>query len=157
MAVFTIKFLHSLVDWRLNFHIGRHNKLSFILRSLLTISGFPPLLVNNVDVFLQRFLNKETIGNYIISLHDVFVTHKNFLTNSITFLYLGVAQIWNIESEVSSNMRMIYPRYLGLKAPEISRRSTYTNIVSQQYSTFPPGRSLSFRLFMWFKVYTKEL
>ena len=32
------------------------------------------LLVNNVAVFSQIFLSKETIGNDIISLHNVFVT-----------------------------------------------------------------------------------
>ena len=51
----------------------------------------------------QSFLNKETIGNDITSLHDIFVTHKRFLNKLHNLLVL--LSLPDMESRIRSILK----------------------------------------------------
>ena len=156
VADIAINLLHIIVDWISNCHSGIHHNYRFIFRNILAINGFPLLWVNNFSVFSQIFLNKLTIGNDIISFRDVFVTHKSFHKKIHNLLVLLSHPEMEFRFRSILNMQMIYPRCSGLKSPALSWRSTSTNITLQKYAILPPVWSLSFRIFMWFIVSTKE-
>ena len=57
-----------------------------ILRVLFDISGFPLLRDNNVTVFTHSLLNKGTICNELLILHDTLFTNMKFLNKFRNFL-----------------------------------------------------------------------
>ena len=63
---------------------------------------------------------------------------QSFLINSVNSLYFLISKRRNLDSEVSSNMLVIYPRWSVLKAPALSRLSASTKIDAHKYVTFSP-------------------
>ena len=86
LADFQISFIQSIYDCLGSFLSRKIQRQMIILGILFDISGFPQLWVNNVTVFTHSLLNKGTICNELLILHDTLFTNMKFLNKFRNFL-----------------------------------------------------------------------
>ena len=83
-----VNLLHSLVDWLIDFHSVCLQEKRFSFRLLLSGIRFPPLVINNSMVFKCSLLYEAIIGDDILWLYGIHVTHTKFIYKSCNLLLI---------------------------------------------------------------------
>ena len=74
-----IKLIHSRFEKLLNRNSVYLQKQTLVLRLLIYSSRFPPIWINKVAVLTRSIFHKGLIGDEILWLCEVHVTHTRFL------------------------------------------------------------------------------
>ena len=76
---FQVNFLQSLFDLLFNFCSVKLLEIKIILILILYVRGLPQIWVKNIVTFMCILLQKELIGNDLLRLYNINVTHAKFL------------------------------------------------------------------------------
>ena len=83
-----VNLLKIIVDWLIYFHSVCLQEQSFVLRLLLSGSRLPPLVIDKYMVFKCSLLYEAIIGDDILWLYGIHVTHTKFIYKIFNLLVI---------------------------------------------------------------------